>query len=62
MTWRLAVILDGGSGRNSEFFLRFATERCTKIQPYGEYNKDYEVTLGCTSLHPNFSPSSQNFS
>ena len=25
------------------------------FSPNGEYNKDYEVTLGCTSLNPNSS-------
>ncbi|MDZ7798246.1 MAG: hypothetical protein U5L76_01360 [Patescibacteria group bacterium] len=32
-------------------------ERCTKFQPFGEYNKDLEVSFGFTSLQPNFASS-----
>ena len=37
----------------------FPSERCTKFQPCGEYNRGYEVTKSCRLLHPNCSRWSQ---
>jgi len=35
---------------DSEISLR---DVALNFQPYGEYNKDYEVTKSCRLLHPN---------
>lgn len=51
MIWHFDMFLKDGSGRNSEFFLRFAAERCTKIQSLsGEFNSAHTLYSICPLL------------
>jgi len=71
MRWFIAILILNTIGILPIIYLKFfqkkrwpklwnfPSERCTKFQPYGEYNKGYEVTKSCRLLHPNCSRWSQ---